>query len=96
MINDRRYDLRAPLADPVSLSWTDQAGQQQHSPADLADISRSGASVRSKHPVRVGTILTFDYQDQQFAGKVTYCKSEGSGFVLGIEFEDGYHWKPRA
>lgn len=95
MINDRRYDLRAPLADTISLSWTDRAGQKQHSPADLADISRSGASVRLKQPVKVGTILSLDYQDQQYAGKVTYCKSETSGFVLGIEFEDGYRWKPR-
>ena len=95
MINDRRYDLRAPLADTVNLSWTDQPGQEQHASADLADISRSGASARSKHAVKVGTLLSFDYQDQQFAGKVTYCKTDASGFVLGIEFEDGYRWKPR-
>jgi len=95
MINDRRYDLRAPLADTASLSWTDNAGQEQRSPADLADISRSGASVRLKHPVKVGTKLSLDYQDQQFVGRVSYCKTDTSGFVLGIEFDDGYRWKPR-
>ena len=95
MINDRRFDLRAPVVDTVNLAWTDHAGKKQQGPADLADISRSGASVRSQRPVKVGTLLSFDYQNQEFAGKVTHCKSGTSGYTLGIEFEDGYRWSPR-
>jgi predicted protein tyrosine phosphatase len=94
-MNDRRFDLRAFVAETVNLSWMDHTGQKQHGPADLADISRSGASVRSLHPVKVGTILSFNYQNQEFAGKVTHCKSGTSGYTLGIEFEDGYRWSPR-
>jgi hypothetical protein len=94
-MNDRRFDVRVPVADTVTLSWTDQAGQEQHVPADLAGISRSGASAQVQHPVKVGTTLSLDYQEQQFIGKVRHCKSGVSGFVLGIEFEDGYRWKPR-
>jgi|SRR5665213_948107 len=94
-MNDRRFDVRVPVADTVSLSWTDHAGHKQHIPADLADISRSGASVRSQHPVKVGNTLSLGYQDQKFAGKVTHCVSGAAGYVLGIEFEDGYRWKPR-
>jgi len=55
---DRRFDLRVPIADTVLLSWTDQTGQKQDGPAEMADISRSGASVRTQHPVKVGTILS--------------------------------------
>jgi PilZ domain len=95
MINDRRYDLRAPVADAVNLSWTDPTGEKQQGPADLANISRSGASVRSLLPMRVGTVISLDYQNQQFSGRVTYCKTETPGYVLGIEFEDGYRWSPR-
>ena len=94
-MNDRRFDVRVPVADTVSLSWTDHAGQKQHVPADLADISRSGASVRSQHPVKVGTTVSLGYQDQNFAGKVRSCVSGSAGYVLGIEFEDGYRWSPR-
>ncbi len=92
---DRRFDVRVPVADTVLLSWTDHTGQEQHIPADMADISRSGASVRAKHPVKVGTKLSVGYQDQELVGKVRSCVSGPTGYVLGIEFEDGYRWKPR-
>jgi PilZ domain-containing protein len=92
---DRRFDIRVPVADTVSLTWTDPAGQQQQVPADMADISRSGASVRTRHPVKVGTILSVGYQDQDLVGKVRSCVSGPTGYVVGIEFEDGYRWKPR-
>ena len=94
-MNDRRFDVRVPVADTVSLSWTDQTGQKQQSPADIADISRSGASVRSQHPVKVGAKLSLDYQSQELVGKVRSCVSSPTGYVVGIEFEDGYRWKPR-
>ena len=92
---DRRFDVRVPVADTVLLSWTDQTGQEQHIPADMADISRSGASIRAQHPVKIGTKLSLGYQDQELVGKVRSCVSGPTGYVLGIEFEDGYRWKPR-
>jgi c-di-GMP-binding flagellar brake protein YcgR len=95
VMNDRRFDVRVPVADTVSLCWTDQTGEKQQDPADLADISRSGASVRSQHPVKIGTTIFLVYQDQEFAGKVRSCVSGPTGYVLGIEFDDGYRWKPR-
>ena len=92
---DRRFDVRVPIADTVLLSWTDQAGQEQQRPADMADISRSGASVRTQHPVKVGTKISLGYQDQELVGKLRSCVSGPTGYILGIEFEDGYRWKPR-
>jgi hypothetical protein len=83
------------MADTVNLSWTDHTGQGQHCPADLADISRSGAALRVEHPVKLGTLIAFEYHDQQFAGKVRSCTSKDSAYTLGIEFEDGYRWSPR-
>ena len=94
-MHDRRFDLRVPTENDVNLSWKDQTGQEQHTPADLEDISRSGASALVQHPVKVGTVLALDCQNQQLVGKVRHCKSGVSGFILGIEFEDGYHWSPR-
>ena len=94
-MNDRRFDVRAPSADTVSLGWTDQTGQKHEGPADMADISRSGASVRNQHPVKIGTTVSFGYQDHEFVGKVRSCISGPTGYILGIEFDDGYRWKPR-
>ena len=95
-MNDRRFDVRVPVADTVLLSWTDQTGQEQHIPADMADISRSGASVRVQHPVKIGSILSLGYQDQELVGKVRSCVSGPTGYLVGIEFEDGYRWRPRS
>jgi len=95
-MNDRRFDIRVPVADTVLLSWTDPGGQKQQGPADLADISRSGASIRTQHPVKLGTTISIIYQDQEFAGKVRSCTSRESSYALGIEFDEGYRWKPRS
>ena len=95
-MNDRRFDLRVPVADTVNLSWTDHTGQTQRGPAELADISRSGAALRVQHPFNLGALLHFEYQDQKFAGKVRNCTARDPGYALGIEFEDGYRWSPPA
>jgi hypothetical protein len=46
-------------------------------------------------PADLEDTLTLDYQKQPLLGKVRHCKSGVSGFILGIEFEDGYQWSPR-
>jgi len=94
-MKDRRFGVRIPCEDPVSLSWMDHTGETLQDSAHLADISRTGASVRSRQPVKVGTTLSLRYQDQEFVSKVRHCVSAPSGYVLGIEFEDGYRWSPR-
>lgn len=92
---DRRFDFRVYREDPVNLTWTDPNGQTLQGPAQMVDISRSGASIRAHHPVHVGTVLSFGFDDQDFAGKVTHCVSDPSGYLLGVEFEPGYRWMPR-
>lgn len=92
---DRRFDIRIPVGDTVTLSWTDQTGQRHQGSADMADISRSGASLRSKHPVKIGTMLSLGHKNQELSGKVTHCVSNSPGYLLGIEFEDVYRWSTR-
>ena len=92
---DRRFDLRVPVQEPVSVRWMDSAGETQKAAAVLADISRSGALMRTQHPVKVGTALGFRYDDQDFSGRVMHCVSEPSGYALGIEFDAGCRWSPR-
>src|SRR6185437_13298752 len=94
-MKDRRFDLRVNREAPVSLSWTDLAGETLQSTGHLADISRSGASIKVPRTVNVGSNLSLGYQDQHLPGRVTHCQSEVSGYLLGIEFEEGHHWSPR-
>jgi hypothetical protein len=95
-MGDRRFAMRLPRADQVDLCWQDQAGQIQQTIAELADISRSGASVRSERPLRIGSALSLKYQDQDFPCTVRHCVRRGAGYLLGIEFTPGHRWAPRA
>ncbi|HZI75547.1 MAG TPA: PilZ domain-containing protein [Gemmatimonadales bacterium] len=92
---DRRFDIRIPRADALMLSWTDQAGQKHQNPAHLVDVSASGASIRLQHPIRVGTTLSFGFDDKEFSGRVTHCVAQNLGYTLGVEFLAGYRWSPR-
>ena len=92
---DRRFDLRVFVDESVSLTWTDPTGETLQTDAHLADISRSGASVRTQRPVRAATTVMFSYEDREYVGKVTHCKSAPNGYFLGVEFLDGYRWSPK-
>jgi hypothetical protein len=86
-MEDRRFEKRARLVNhPIDVVWADQAGQQHHAAAILVDISASGASVRSPHPVGVGRTISFSYQNQNRMGKVKHCAHRKSSYLLGIEF----------
>jgi ribosomal protein L15E len=93
-MGDRRFAIRLPRADQVDLCWEDQAGQTQQSLAELADISRSGASVRSERPLRIGSALSLKYQNEDFPCTVKHCVRRGTGYLLGIEFQPGRRWSP--
>jgi hypothetical protein len=76
----------------VDLLWRDQANKSHHNSSILADISVSGAAVRTLTPVPVGAKVFFDYDNQKLVGKVKHCARKDGAFVLGIEFVDGCEW----
>jgi PilZ domain len=87
--------MRVPRAEPVELRWQDQAGQPQHGVAHLADISGSGASIRTPRPLRMGTALSLHYQNEEFPATVKHCVKRGAIYLLGIEFQAGHRWSLR-
>ena len=95
-MGDRRFATRIARADPVDLRWQDQAGQIQQGLAQLTDISPSGASVQAQRPLRMGTILTLHYQNEDLPATVRHCVKRGTVYVLGVEFRGGYRWSPHS
>jgi hypothetical protein len=93
-MGDRRYELRLLREDSVDLRWKDQFGKTQSAAAYLANISSSGASLQAQRPVRVGTVLSLDYQDQKLTGTVKHCVLRGTIYRLGVEFKAGGEWSP--
>jgi len=68
----------------VEVLWEDETGTPHVVPAKLEDKSRSGASLRIKEPITVGTKLVVQSPYGQFSGVVTYCNRSGENYVLGI------------
>jgi hypothetical protein len=62
----------------------DQTGTPYHAPATLEDISVSGACIRVKNPVTVGSKLVVKWQREQFFAVARNCRSDGRDFLLGV------------
>jgi hypothetical protein len=79
-------------AELVAISWTEDSGHIRSDMATLEDISTTGACLQLEQPIPAGTIVALYYPKGKYEGKVKYCKSQQTGYSLGIAFEPGYCW----
>jgi len=91
---DRRAEPRLLCADVVEIEWTDKNGQTRHCTANLEDISQSGLGLQVEHPVSLLTTVHISHERGELVGKVKSCVSRHSGYLLGVEFEQGFRWSP--
>src|ERR1700726_1575914 len=80
----RNIEPRTVLWAVAEISWEDQTGTPYHAPATLEDISVSGACIRVKTPVTVGSKLVVKWQREQFFAVARNCRSDGRDFLLGV------------
>src|ERR1700686_4266404 len=80
----RNIEPRTVLWAVAEISWEDQTGTLYHGPATLEDISVSGACIRVKTPVTVGSKLVVKWQREQFFAVARNCRSDGRDFLLGV------------
>jgi hypothetical protein len=69
----------------VEVSWQDQNGTWQATPARMEDKSASGACIRFKKSIAVGSRLKIKSRFEQFSGIVKYCRTEGWDFLVGLQ-----------
>jgi hypothetical protein len=69
----------------VEVSWEDQFGTRHTSSARLEDISVSGACLRVKVPVAVGSALRVNSYRERFSGTARYCRTDRRDFVVGVQ-----------
>jgi hypothetical protein len=69
----------------VEVSWQDQNGTWQVTPARMEDKSASGACIRFKKSIAVGSKLRIKSRFEQFNGIVKYCRTEGWDFLVGLQ-----------
>jgi hypothetical protein len=78
-------ELRTAVLTLVEASWEDQSGNLQTVAARMEDKSVSGACIRMKTPITVGSRLRIEWRLKQFSGIAKYCRSEGRDYLLGIQ-----------
>jgi hypothetical protein len=69
----------------VEVSWEDQFGTRHTSSARLEDTSLSGACLRVKVPVAIGSAMRVNSYRERFSGTARYCRTDRRDFVVGIQ-----------
>jgi hypothetical protein len=71
----------------AEITWEDDSGTSFRVTAVLEDTSMSGACVRLKRPLAVGSRLTIKWHREQFPAIARNCRRDGGDFLLGVRRE---------
>ena len=75
--------------------WEEPGGSLKQGKVRIVNKSVSGACVRFERPIQVGTKLRIEARWDEFSGIAKYCRSEGSGFLVGIQRQIGVDLIPK-
>jgi hypothetical protein len=94
---DGRYiEPRRILWAVAEVIGQDADGTSFRVPGTLEDTSTSGACIRIRRPMAVGSWITVKWQREQFAAVAKNCRSDGRDFLLGVRraTENALHSSP--
>ncbi len=86
-MDGRNIEARTVLWAVAEVLWEDQTGTPNRVSATLEDTSPSGACIRLKTPITVGSRLTIRWHREQFSAVARNCRSDGRDFLLGVHKE---------
>jgi len=85
-MDGRNLEPRFVMWAVAEVVWENN-GKPSRVPGTLEDTSRSGACIRVKTPITVGSRLTVRWHREQFSGVAQNCRSDGREFLLGVRRE---------
>src|SRR5579863_8826383 len=83
-MDGRNFEPRTVLWAVAEVSWEDPQGTPNREPATMEDTSPSGACIRLKTPINVGSKLVVRWQREQFSAIARNCRKDGRDFLLGV------------
>lgn len=83
-MDGRDIEPRIVMWAVAEVCWEDDTGKPARVRGTLEDTSRSGACIRVKAPITVGSRLTVKWHREQFAAVARNCRSDGREFLLGV------------
>ena len=54
---------------------------------EIRNISKGGTQLRLDQPLRAGSLLRVEYDNNLLLGEVVYCQQEQAGWVVGFRIE---------
>ena len=87
-----RREPRGAVRGRGGLTWDDGIASRRI-PVEVRDISENGVQVIAPKPITVGVSAYLTGEEFRCIGTVRYCKSEGRGFLVGLEFNREPHYK---
>lgn len=67
------------------ISWGDQQGMVHTLPARIEDMSASGACIRVKIPIEIGTRINVKWCRGEFSGTTKYCRPNDWEYLVGMQ-----------
>ena len=95
-MDGRNIEPRTVLWAVAEVSWEDPTGTPYREPATLEDTSPSGACIRVKTPITVGSKLIVKWQREQFSAVARNCRKDGRDFLLGVRRDPAPPSQPAA
>src|SRR5665811_847983 len=78
---------RTALWAVAEVWWDDPTGKPLRAAATLEDTSLSGACLRLKTPITIGSRLTVKWHRENFSAVARNCRRDGREFLLGVRRE---------
>ena len=90
--SDRRQHRRQMCADFVQVAWLAPSARRSSYVGIIEDVSPEGLCINLDVPVPVGTEVHLHTRGFQGEAEVRYSRSSEVGYLVGLEFLDGYTW----
>lgn len=71
----------------AEVSWADGLGLPKHATATIEDMSVSGACLRVRAPIGVGSRVTVKWHREEFSAVTRNCRIDETDFLLGVRRE---------
>lgn len=89
------YEPRTVMWARAEVYWQDEAGSPCVSAAVIEDTSASGACIRLRTPVRIGSQINVKWHRGEFSAVARNCRRDGVDFLLGVRREPHVNEAPR-
>src|SRR5689334_16901549 len=83
-MDGRNIEPRKVIWTVAEITREDDSGTSFRVPAVVEDTSSSGACVRLKRPLAVGSRITIKWHREQFPAIARNCRKDGGDFLLGV------------